>query len=346
MPWENKRLKAKKAQEWEAPIILPNESADPPSPQTQGRGSEETPEPISEHEQEQQEVGSNGHEEPKSDPKSVKDQIESALRQKEDPNSFEMDAEGNEFQVAIGDGQELAHQRLGPAGRMVRQIVNETPEGIIWRERQAEQRDMGVDDLRAIIDCYKATPWLAERLNSQNKDDSANARNAMRWRPIYLAQLTQTHNHTLSAMSANVSRATAWIQRKEDEDFARQCDAACNAAKDLLFASCWKSAVEGDRKPVWHQGAVVGYVVEYDTPTRLKLLSGLMKEQFGPPAQVNVQQNNNMAAIGTGQESEGPVLTQEEILKLQERRRESIMRIKAAKAVVIEEPNEEEAGKE
>lgn len=105
-------------------------------------------------------------------------------------------------------------------------------------------------------------------------------------RAKFLAELAQTGNATLSAKLVGLSKARAYVLRKEDAEFSAAWDDAISESADLLEAEARRRAVTGVEKPVYQGGKLVGHVQEYSDTLLIFLLKGNNREKFGDLARL------------------------------------------------------------
>ena len=211
---------------------------------------------------------------------------------------------------------------MGFLGETLRQIID----GGLENAEARTQRTTADEDFAAVADRYRETPYLAQ-LASRHR---ARALRALYWRPRYLAAYAISAIHTWSADAAGVNRKTVELHRKNDSVFDEQCVDAEERASDLLFGACFKSAIEGDCRPVFQQGVCVGYIREYDSRMRIEMLRALRPHQFKTPGAGHVTVNNGTGAGAT------IVVTDEMLKLLQERRRVALEGMRPVVATVIE----------
>lgn len=156
------------------------------------------------------------------------------------------------------------------------------------------------------------------------------ARYALQWRPRFLAVVSLTHSVQQGARAARVSRDTVRRHREADPDFDAQVMAAQDAAVELLHDVAFRRAIEGDCKPVYWQGIIVGHEREYSDKMQIEMLRAYRPDRFVTPG-TKVSINNSPTFLGQG----GPV-TQEEVTALIAMRQRSLEKI--ANARVIEVP--------
>ena len=192
-----------------------------------------------------------------------------------------------------GDGKGVnraAPPIMGFLGRNLQQIIERGVEGQERQARLVADREAEADEeFAAVADRYRETPYLAQLAATHR----ARARNAIRWRPRYLAAYAISGNHTWASDAAGVNRKTVELHAKNDAIFQEQCLDAEARASDLLFGACFKSAIEGDCRPVYQQGMCVGYVREYDSRMRVEMLRALRPHQFKTPGAGNVTRTDS-----------------------------------------------------
>lgn len=104
-----------------------------------------------------------------------------------------------------------------------------------------------------------------------------------------------------AAEKAGLGASWCYDERKRDEEFAREWDAALEYTTENLEDSLYERAVEGTRRPVYQGGQLVGHVREFDTTAGIFLLKGRRPEVYreriehigphGAPVIINVNIN-------------------------------------------------------
>lgn len=84
----------------------------------------------------------------------------------------------------------------------------------------------------------------------------------------------------VAAKAANIARSTVYDWRDRDPDFRKAWDDAEASGTDLLEQEAWRRAHDGNTKPVFHKGEVVGHVREYSDPLTMFLLKGRRPEKY------------------------------------------------------------------
>lgn len=161
------------------------------------------------------------------------------------------------------------------------------------------------------------TEWLRKLETDQRGRTRVNA--ALRWRPKFLARLAIT-NSPVIACRDTVPLSVVYKHRSEDTDFAAQWAAALDHAVQLLEDVCFKSAIEGDCKPVYWQGIKVGHIREYDSRLRVELLRAFRPDRYKTPGQTNININNDQRRV--------TIYTPEAAAEIHQRRTAALQRAK------------------
>jgi hypothetical protein len=101
------------------------------------------------------------------------------------------------------------------------------------------------------------------------------------WREVFLRALARAPIVGVAARIAGVTRRRALEARMADAEFARRWDEAMEDGADELEAAAFRSAVYGEEKPVYHQGEIKGWTVDYSHAMRSMLLKARRPEVFG-----------------------------------------------------------------
>ena len=112
------------------------------------------------------------------------------------------------------------------------------------------------------------------------------ARNALRWRPKFLAALAASCSFVFAARAAGISYNTFLLHQRNDPEFARQVAEAEEQAADLLQARCFKAVIEGELEPVYFQGKIAGYTRKFDSRLAIELLRAHLPHLFKTPGHV------------------------------------------------------------
>jgi hypothetical protein len=116
-----------------------------------------------------------------------------------------------------------------------------------------------------------------------------------------------------------------------DPEFARQVTEAEQEAVELLHATCFKAAIEGELEPVYFQGEIVGHIKKFDSRLQIELLRAHMPNTFKTPG-------SHAAAKVNAPGASGIVVTPEVQAELMAMRQETlrILAEKKAQAKLVE----------
>jgi hypothetical protein len=96
----------------------------------------------------------------------------------------------------------------------------------------------------------------------------------------FLQAFAERGTVTAACLASRVGRRTVYDWIAHDERFARDFDAARQAAADLLEAECRRRGQDGVDEPVYYRGAVVGYHRRYSDACLLELLKAYRPDRF------------------------------------------------------------------
>lgn len=96
----------------------------------------------------------------------------------------------------------------------------------------------------------------------------------------FLAALAEGSTVTIAHKKAGISRGAVYAWRDEDPEFKKAWDEAIEAGTDIIEEEAKRRALFGVKKPVYHQGQVVGHVQEYSDTLTIFLLKGRRPEKF------------------------------------------------------------------
>ncbi len=105
-------------------------------------------------------------------------------------------------------------------------------------------------------------------------------KSAHAWQPDFIAALRRTGNVRAACKAAGISRTAAYNARNAFADFKALWDEALEDACDDLEGEARRRAFKGVKKPVYQQGALVGYVQEYSDTLLIFLLKAHRPEKF------------------------------------------------------------------
>jgi hypothetical protein len=88
----------------------------------------------------------------------------------------------------------------------------------------------------------------------------------------FIEALRVSANVTNAAAAIKTSRASMYKVRDADADFKAAWDDAIEEAVDVLEEEARRRALKGTKRPIYQQGALVGYVQEYSDQLMTLLL--------------------------------------------------------------------------
>lgn len=103
---------------------------------------------------------------------------------------------------------------------------------------------------------------------------------------VYLTELQSCGLEAKSARAAGVTLRSVKRQYEADPGFKELAMDALEEWADCLEQEAHRRAVEGVDEPVYHQGAIVGYVTKYSDTLLSKLLTGRRPAIFGNKTEV------------------------------------------------------------
>ena len=98
---------------------------------------------------------------------------------------------------------------------------------------------------------------------------------------VFLNHYRQTANFTESAKASGRSNRAFQNHRKNDPEFAAECEAARREAIDTLHGALWRRAFEGEEEPILYQGEVVAYKKRHDSRLGEFLLERMAPDEYG-----------------------------------------------------------------
>lgn len=101
-----------------------------------------------------------------------------------------------------------------------------------------------------------------------------------RWQPIFIEALRQTGHVGNSCEAANVSRATVYNHRRDDQAFASQWDQAISDAAWTLEDEATRRARDGVDEPIFYRDTLIGSQKKYSDTLLMFLLKGNRPEKF------------------------------------------------------------------
>ncbi|MGZ4870031.1 MAG: hypothetical protein ACXV2F_06715 [Halobacteriota archaeon] len=218
--------------------------------------------------------------------------------------------------------QKLLHRdapnpaELGLTSLHVESLVSGGPEALLKAEHESAKlaKRFG-EEIEA--EWMLQTPMLVQMLQSGQR---VRARYALKWRPRFLAALSLTNSVCAACRAAKVNYRTARWHRENDEHFSRQCDEAEERAVQLLVDSCWRSAIEGDLKPIFWQGIQCGFVREYDGKLRIEMLRAYRPAKFKTPGAAPINIDNRTSIFVMDAETQQALIAKRRaaLLRMQE----------------------------
>lgn len=97
---------------------------------------------------------------------------------------------------------------------------------------------------------------------------------------VFLEGLAEGMTIEDAAIGANSSRSQVYRWRKSDPEFATAWNDAYAIGASTLEAAAQRRAVDGTRRPVFHQGEVCGHITEYSDTLLIFLLKARDPERF------------------------------------------------------------------
>lgn len=96
----------------------------------------------------------------------------------------------------------------------------------------------------------------------------------------FLTALSQTCNVQEACSVAGIARNSAYLWRKDDEQFAAKWNEARETGGDALEDEAVRRAKVGVEEPVYYQGAVCGTVRKYSDVLLIFLLKGAKPHKY------------------------------------------------------------------
>lgn len=105
-------------------------------------------------------------------------------------------------------------------------------------------------------------------------------------RRVFLINLAILGNRTRAARATGVCPVTAWLWRRDDDNFRAQYNEAMKIAAELHEDEMFRRASEGVLEPVWQGGRLVGSVRKYSDTLLIFGLKGSMPEKYADRSKV------------------------------------------------------------
>ena len=100
-------------------------------------------------------------------------------------------------------------------------------------------------------------------------------------RKRFLAAIAESGNITIACEAARLSRAAVYQWRADDPSFAAEWDAALERGLDSLEDELMRRAKDGNLRPVFQGGELVGHVREYSDTLGIFLLKSRRRHIYG-----------------------------------------------------------------
>lgn len=99
-------------------------------------------------------------------------------------------------------------------------------------------------------------------------------------RKVILTTLRRGLTVSRAATEAKICRSALYAWRREDEAFAAEWEDAFEEGSDRLEDEMLRRAVDGNEKPVYQQGKLVGHIREYSDTLLIFALKARRPEKF------------------------------------------------------------------
>lgn len=104
---------------------------------------------------------------------------------------------------------------------------------------------------------------------------------------LFIAKLDDTAgNISAACRAAGVSRAIAYLWRRDNPEFRRRWEEAQEAATDRLVQEAYRRAFEGSDKDVFYKGEVVGAERQYSDTLAIFLLKCHRRATYGDQTRI------------------------------------------------------------
>lgn len=107
------------------------------------------------------------------------------------------------------------------------------------------------------------------------------------WHAIFIESLSKFGNVKAACRAANISRETAYHDRRRIKSFRKQWKIAIEESIDDLEFEARRRAIRGVRNPKFYEGGVCGYVREYSDALMQFLLKAHRPNKYRDPSQFN-----------------------------------------------------------
>lgn len=106
------------------------------------------------------------------------------------------------------------------------------------------------------------------------------------WGPRFLEALADSANISEACKIAKVGRTTVYERRDSDPVFAQAMADALDDAVDALELEARRRALDGCERPVYHQGAQCGTILEYSDTLMIFLLKAHRPDKYRERSEV------------------------------------------------------------
>lgn len=146
----------------------------------------------------------------------------------------------------------------------------------------------------------------------------------------FLVAYSETHNISVAAMVARVSRASHYVWIKDDT-YAEAFRAAEGMAVDKALHAAWRQGVLGVEEPVYYEGQCVGYIRRLVPSMTKLLLQAFRRDEFGDRLETTVH-----GSVGLHPDPGWMAhLTDAEFAQLEELRRAALARANAVEVKAL-----------
>ena len=105
---------------------------------------------------------------------------------------------------------------------------------------------------------------------------------------VFFETLSTTANVTKACEAAHVNRIGAYDRKRYDKEFHERWEKAYALGYDKLEEEAQRRAFEGCEKPIFYQGEICGYILEYSDALTTFLLKGRKPEIFRDRTEVTM----------------------------------------------------------
>lgn len=106
---------------------------------------------------------------------------------------------------------------------------------------------------------------------------------------LFLRVFSECNSIRQAAIAVKIDSKTVYNHKRDNPEFAEKLKAAEAEVLDKLEEEAYRRAVKGVKKPVYYQGALVGYELTYSDKLLEMLLRGRAKDKYGNTSSVKVE---------------------------------------------------------